>query len=526
MADIWEERRKVLYPGNTAINTQEEESGTQDGNVDVWGNRRNSLYPEQDPNVIASDPRSQWPSKLWPAEAVSDVADPRTLAKAPYTRPIVEGAATLAGGYLGGPLGAGAGYALSKRGMDAFEEYAGVKEPENRTEGAEGVEGATELITDIAKGAVIDKAGRLIGPTYQGAKKLLGIETDNTISSYLYKAIRPEFGTQKTWPMVKRYVEQAKEAVKSIIQRKPDLKLTREDGTIVTGVLPQTVRQFSEAIDHAKRSVFKEYDDMAKAAGQQGAEVDLLDAAVELDTIARNTVVLTTRPDTAKYAAEASERYLERGKFSSEEAQEAISHLNQSLDAFYKNPTMDTASKAYVDSMIANNIRKGLDDVIEDSVGEGYQKLKNTYGALKTVEKDVARRALTYDRQAPKGLIDFFDVVAGSQVVHGLASMNMGYAMAGASTKWLAWLVKRYNNPNRMIKNIFEDTEKMMKGGIGPPISERAGETAAIVGADVTGVGGMGRREEAKPSGEVPSSQDPIIPPGSSLKTGRSEERT
>src|SRR3990167_2637377 len=94
-------------------------------------------------------------------------------------------------------------------------------------------------------------------------------------------------------------------------------------------------------------------------------------------------------------------------------AQEVVKNYNESLQAFYKNPTYETASRAAVDAMIANKIRETLDKTIYNLTGGQYQVLKNKYGALKAVEKDIIKASLRDARKNIKGLIDYTDILSG-----------------------------------------------------------------------------------------------------------------
>lgn len=293
--------------------------------------------------------------------------------------------------------------------------------------------------------------------TVEAVDKQIG----NTVNNGILKAIRPSVEGKKTATQMNAYLGRAKEAVQTIVQNKGNLKLTDEFGEAVEG-LPQNLKQFSQAIDQTKKDIFTQYDSLAKRAGQSGATLDLQPISRELEIVANSKVLNTESPAIAQYAKDRAVSYIQAGAYTAEEAQEALKILNNSLDAFYKNPTYETASKAYIDSLVANKLRKSLDDVIEQSTGQEYQKLKNTYGALKAIEKDVNRRAVVDARKNVKGLIDFSDIFSGSQVVYGIMSANPALVTAGMFAKTVAALYKIKNNPNRMIKNLFEDTEKLM----------------------------------------------------------------
>jgi hypothetical protein len=299
--------------------------------------------------------------------------------------------------------------------------------------------------------------------------EMIDRELTSVISRGVEKAIRPTVVGKRTAPQVRAYYEKAKNAVKTIIDNKDSLVLTDAEGGAVKG-LPKTVKQFSEAIDQTKRAVFKQYDDMATKAGQAGVEVDLYPAVKELESIASNKVLNDLSPEIADYAMKRSEALSGRATYTTTEAQDAIAHLNKSLESFYRNPSYETANRAGVDSLIVNNIRKSLDDAIENSVGAGYQDLKNTYGALKAIEKEVAQRAVVNARKNTKGLLDFTDVLTSGELISGILTMNPAMIAKGAAGRGIKEYFKILNNPDRIVKGMFSDAESLLNRRNAPPV--------------------------------------------------------
>jgi hypothetical protein len=294
----------------------------------------------------------------------------------------------------------------------------------------------------------------------QGPGDLTG-EYSATIEKGISKSIRPGVEGKRTYGQAQTYYQRAENAVDTIIENKNSLKLTNEYGDVQPGTLPQSLKQFSQAIDQTKREVFNKYNQMATEAGETGAVVNLTPIVSELEKISTSTPIIDNAPGIAEYAAKRAEALKARGSYSTLDAQESISILNQSLESFYKNPSYESASRAYVDALIANNLRKGLDSVIEGISGEGYQGLKNQYGSLKAIERDVNRRMIVDARANGKGLIDFSDVFSGGEAVRGLLTMNPAMIGQAAAMKVIANMIKNANNPNRVVKNMFEKANSM-----------------------------------------------------------------
>jgi len=291
------------------------------------------------------------------------------------------------------------------------------------------------------------------------------------ITEGIEKGIRPSVEGKSTFSQTSAYAEKAQNAVKSILDNKDKLQLTDEFGEVTTQ-LPKNLKQFSQAIEQTKGKIFEQYNEMASRAGQQGATIELTPISNELNVVANSKVLERVAPDVAAYAKKranafsgGAKAYPELGGkqnvFTATEAQEAVKALNNSLEAFYKNPSYETASRASIDSLVVNHIRKSLDDVIEKSVAPGYQDLKRQYGSLKSIEKDVNRRAVVDARKNIKGLIDFSDIFSGSQVVNGIMSMNPAVVTTGISAKIISALYKMKNDPNRIVSKMFTKAEKL-----------------------------------------------------------------
>ncbi|MFA6290127.1 MAG: hypothetical protein WC637_00020 [Victivallales bacterium] len=290
---------------------------------------------------------------------------------------------------------------------------------------------------------------------------MLDKELTTAITKGIEKSIRPTVVGKRTASQMKNYFDRAKTAVKTIIENKDNLMLSDAEGGIVKG-LPKTIKQFSEAIEQTKRSVFKQYDDMARTAGGKGVEVDLSPAVRELESLGGNKVLTDMSPEIAEYALKRAEALSSRGVYTTAEAQDAITHLNKSLESFYKNPSYETANRAGVDALIVNNIRKSLDNAIEGAAGQGYQDLKRTYGALKALEKDVSHRAVVDARKNAKGLLDFTDVLTSGELLGGLLTMNPTMAATGFFGRMVKGFYKRLNDPNRTVKGMFADAEAII----------------------------------------------------------------
>lgn len=308
------------------------------------------------------------------------------------------------------------------------------------------------------------KLSTLGNNTVNLAKKLTQRSEKQIASSVLgnYKAgVKPLINAKTTPTLAAKYDEKVVNAVKTIKDNKAGLVFTDEAGAPITGQSPKTLQQFSDAVEQTKKSVFAQYDDLAKKAGDAGVRVDVAPIGAELDTVINNKALALTNPKAIKYAQELQDRLASTGALDATTAQEVIQNYNKSLEAFYRNPSYDNASQAAIDSLVANKMRETLDAGISGMTGTQYGALKSQYGALKAIEKDVIKAAIRDARKNTKGLIDMTDVFSGGQVVNGILSMNPGMIASGATQKGIAAFYKYLNNPNRAINALFKEADKL-----------------------------------------------------------------
>jgi len=416
-----------------------------------------------------------------------ETASPDMPDQAPYSladtekvvRPIMEFGGMTAGGVVGsgagptgGIAGAGLGYAAGKKGADLLY---------GKPQGTVGQELLGSAV-DVSQGAAMEMGGATIGKLVE-IMGPSGKTVYQAVKSGVRKAIRPSKTLTKTATKTKEYYDKATDAVTQIILNKNNLRLTDESGKVVTG-LPKTLDQFSEAINQTKKVIFSQYDELAKATTKTGGKIKLDSIADELLDLSNSIPLKDAAPGAAKYAAEQADMLLKRnapivkyfhkhgigkipvsqtpGGYTAAAAQDFVQIKNQSLKAYYQNPSYETATKAYIDSLVANNLRKSLDRLIERTTGEEYQILKNSYGSLKHIEQEVAGRATVDARKNIKGLIDFSDIFSGSEVIHGILSMNPAMIGRGVGAKTIASYYKYINNPNRIVKNMFSEAENIL----------------------------------------------------------------
>lgn len=341
----------------------------------------------------------------------------------------------------------------------AMEVYEGFSQANPRT--AKTLEGVVNIASLLPQKKVADVAATATKPALKEVSKQVAKRSiskiDDVVDESFVRAVRPSATNFPSAAQKQSYLDKAKKAVSAIADNEPNMSILK-DGERVG--LPQSLQQLEEAIGQTKKEVFKRYSAEATKAGEAGAIVDLNKAADELRKMADNVVLQDKDPGLVKSIREKAKTLTKRGSYTPEQAQDAIKLYNESLEAFYRNPSYDTASRAAADAVIANNLRSSLDDAVGNLTGAQYQEMKNIYGALKTIEKDVSRRALVDARKNASGLLDFTDIATGAGAVNAILTMEPASFTAAATGKLIKELIKRRNDPNLIIKNMFDKVKK------------------------------------------------------------------
>lgn len=327
--------------------------------------------------------------------------------------------------------------------------------------------GAKSLIpgmgTAIGIGApgVIRSAESAVNAGKNAFRKLIPSEESVTtkVIDYYRRAVKPSIANKKTSAQVAQYEKQAVNGIKSIVDNKANLRFVDANGEVIIGRTPESLEEFSSAIGQTKKTIYNQYDTLATQAKDAQAVVDMEPIASNLNDVINNKALSISSPSSVDYATQLQKRLRTAGKLDTKTAQEVIENYNASLQAFYRNPTYDNASKAAIDAMVANNLRKSLDEVIENATGEEYQVLKNLYGNLKAIEADVSKRATVYGRRQPKGLLDYADILSGGDIVRGVLSLDPSVFASGVAKKSITEYLKYLNNPDRMIRKMFEQAD-------------------------------------------------------------------
>lgn len=371
---------------------------------------------------------------------------------------------------------------------------------------------------------------KAIGQDISQGTKLVLNSSESAVQSKVLdlfnKSIKPT--AQKTSAKAASYDNSVLNALTTIKRNANNLNIEDATGELIAGRTPQTINELAQGLEQTKKTVFSQYDELAKRANGLGAQIDAKPIADEVGKVAQNKALQLTNPGIIKYAEEWQKRLQGFGVLDTETTQEVIKLMNTNLSAFYRNPTYDAASKVTIDAGIANNFRVALDKAIDGATGEQYQVLKNQYAALKAIENDVVRASMRDARKNAKGLLDYTDMFTGGQMVGGILSLNPAMFTKGAIERGFKEYIKYLNDPNRAIKNLFDKlnidptksfepvsmTGKALKNpSLGLSIKDVSGGKASVpnssVGSQSKAVSGTLQKGLGK-SSPIPTTSSPI----------------
>ncbi len=289
--------------------------------------------------------------------------------------------------------------------------------------------------------------------------------TNNIIKEKFMKAVKPTVAGRTTAASADKFGNDIVDAVRTIASNKHNLTFVNDVGEETVDQLPKSLRQLGESIDQTKKTIFDNYDSLAKKADGQGAKIDVTKVVSPLDEVINSKSLALSHPEAIEYAKKIKDRYESAGTIDTHTAQDLVKNYNNSLESFYRNPSYDTASRAAIDASVVNNLRGALDHAIENATGDPYYSvLKKQYGALKNIEKDVFKRANVEARKQAKGLIDYTDIFSGGDIVHGILTMNPALFAKGAAQKGIKDYFKFINDPNRAVDHMFKAVDKHVQG--------------------------------------------------------------
>lgn len=225
--------------------------------------------------------------------------------------------------------------------------------------------------------------------------------------------------------------------------------------------LGHPVQGLDDAIDAlgiAKKQIWQRYEQKLSAASQAGATIDgnsIADAM--MNSIDKRTALQNPNlADKVKSVADTYRRDIPVG-----EAEDFLQSVNRDLTTYYQKNKVGRAA-AEADPSTAYTVAEGdalrnaLYDKFNELTGSGAKDLKQQYGNLLNVEREMLNRRNVAARQQPDSLSEQIATARGyGQIAKGLANFQFGDVIQGVAGKAAASWLKDRNTTDSMITRAF-----------------------------------------------------------------------
>lgn len=334
----------------------------------------------------------------------------------------------------------------------------------------------TEALLGVWGGAVWGKVGNWLANKGTWIRK----EAEELIA----KSIKPTVKWKQSQTDYNKFIDYTMDVWNFMSKNKGLLQYTDEAWDVVKGKLPTTMKETREAVWNLKKTVYDVYNWIAQKAGDKGARVNLNNVIDKLDELGKDVSQNIANPNTKnvieRYKNALKQYTDEAGTISIEDAQKITQIYNQKLTSFFRNPNMNDVSENAIIAQMNKGIKDWIDESIEtaftDAINKGsvksqeYQKLKSMYGKIKTVEDEVAKRALVEARKNAKGLSQtIIDSLAGWEFTQAILTANpIGMAKAWTMnliSKWYNYINSPDTNIRKLFKLIDKENGKLSKVG-------------------------------------------------------------
>lgn len=230
---------------------------------------------------------------------------------------------------------------------------------------------------------------------------------------------------------------------------------------------PKNAKEAMEAISKTKQKIWSKVQEANKKVNKTSNWNELADDIYNFTNDIDNDDLFRANPELEAELIKYAEWVRWNKRFESltqDNLQELLTQINSKIpsNSFLKqldsNP-LQTQKNTVLSSILRDKIENNLMDTLWIT----SQDLRNSYWAVRQLEKDLAKRYWVYARQNPKWLLDFFWIEAIPDIAMWIITWNVWQVAKWIIQKWIVGKIKNINNPNNIIRDIFE-MQKKVKG--------------------------------------------------------------
>lgn len=308
---------------------------------------------------------------------------------------------------------------------------------------------ATDALSPLAKSEAVNIVGDAAKIGLNELKTIpLREVSDKKRIGNIVKSSFEKAGIAPKDPMAaKKFYEAGADAVPNIAKYAPENIAKAERPLEVT----------VQGIQNAKKDLFSQADALVKEAGlesmpnksQLAALEKLLDPSGDLYTVLRDE-----RPELMKELLTKQKSLLSNAPKTASQMQSEVIHYNSIAGNREKFSNIDKQ----INNALAVATKEDLELGLKALDLTGRKDLMRQYGNLKEVEKQLARASIkAYGRQN----LSYLDVLTTSGGINALITSNPELLLLAATTAGTLHGLKKLFSPDRIIKNMFKDVEKI-----------------------------------------------------------------
>ncbi len=356
------------------------------------------------------------------------------------------------GGQLASQFDKSPALAAANLGGDALAMYAGSRLGQGAVEGVEPSPSLGKLNTilpnAVQKGIIPTAAEAVSSKIPSGVKATIASAVPSLVDgppdSLLTRAIKPgknninwNTDVQKAIPLMKSAEQQIGHPVQGL------------DDAL-------------EAANIAKKNIWQQYQARLGSAGQMGAAIDgnqIADAMV--NSVDKRTAL--QNPGLVAKVKAVADTY--RKPMSLDQAEDFLQSANKDLNSYYaKNKVGQRVAQndPEISSTVAEAgaLRNALYEKLDEVSGPGAAQLKQAYGSLTNVEKELYGRQLVAARQNPESLSEQLSTVRGAgKIAKGVLTASPGDVLEGAQNIAVSRALKARNSSDAMISRAFQKAQ-------------------------------------------------------------------
>ena len=294
---------------------------------------------------------------------------------------------------------------------------------------------------------------------------------------YINKSIKPTVKGKMNQADYNKFIDDTLDVTHFMNKNKKLLEYTDDAWEKVTGQLPKTLRETSETLSNLKKTLYDAYNDIATQAWDKWARVNLNKVFDNLDdlekSVPQNLGNMNSKTVIWNFKRALLENTDDLWTISIADAQKTAQEYNSQLTSFFKNISNSTDDVSR--NAITAKVNKWLKDAIDDSISETldnsikwawtnaayYKDLKWMYSKIKTIEDEIAKRAIVDARKNTKWLsTSVLDAFAWWDITEALLTADISKLGKWAIIKAISKYYNYLNDPNVQIGKLFKLVEE------------------------------------------------------------------